>query len=104
MLSDDLPDLLTHEVQANLKRCPSQEEMFAPYLGPESGMKHYLNRLMLMNTLLKGADNILTKVNNLTSANKLLGRSPLFDRRIVEASFATPPEYKQAGAIEKAIS
>jgi asparagine synthase (glutamine-hydrolysing) len=72
-------------------------------LGSDSGVQSYLNRLMLINTVHKGADNILTKVNNLTSACGLLGRSPLFDRRIVEQSFAIPPEYKQAGAIEKAI-
>ncbi len=100
---DDLPTLFTAEAKNELRTYPPQEEMFAPYMGPESGMSVYLNRLMLMNTLLKGADNILTKVNNLTSVNGLLGRSPLFDRRIVEASFAIPPEYKQAGAVEKAI-
>lgn len=100
---DDLPELLTPDVHAQLHRCEPQEALFEPYLSPESGMAHYLNRLMLMNTLFKGADNILTKVNNLTTANHLLGRSPLFDRRIVEASFSIPPEYKQAGAVEKAI-
>jgi asparagine synthase (glutamine-hydrolysing) len=33
----------------------------------------------------------------------LLGRSPLFDRRIVEVSFGIPPECKLAGATEKAV-
>jgi asparagine synthase (glutamine-hydrolysing) len=45
----------------------------------------------------------LTKVNNLTAANDLLGRSPLFDRRIIAASLSVPPELKLEGAEEKAI-
>jgi asparagine synthase (glutamine-hydrolysing) len=100
---DDLPRLLTLETQTQLVKCEPQEAAFTPYFGPESGMNSYLNRLMLTNTLLKGADNILTKVNNLTSANNLIGRSPLFDRRIVEVSFAIPPEHKLAAGVEKAI-
>jgi asparagine synthase (glutamine-hydrolysing) len=56
-----------------------------------------------MNVRLKGADQILTKVANLTSAVGLLGRSPLFDRRVVEASFSIPPALKLAGAEEKAV-
>ena len=66
-------------------------------------MLHYINKLMHINVRLKGADQILTKVSNLTQANGLLGRSPLFDRRIVDASFAIPPEYKLAGVVEKAV-
>lgn len=52
---------------------------------------------------LKGADHILTKVSNLTTATGLLGRSPLFDRRVVEASFAIPPSHKVVGTEEKAV-
>jgi asparagine synthase (glutamine-hydrolysing) len=63
----------------------------------------YLNRLMALNIKFKGADQILTKVNNLTQAAKLQGRSPLFDRRIVEMSMAIPPEYKLSGVQEKAV-
>ena len=76
--------------------------LLSPFLG-ESGMKSYLNRLMHINVRLKGADHILTKVNNLTRRNRLLGQSPLFDRRIVEASFAVPPAMKLRGAEEKIV-
>ena len=100
---DDLTDLLTPEAHEELSKLPPQECLFEHYLSDESGMSQYLNRLMRVNTLLKGADHILTKVSNLTAINGLVGRSPLFDRRIVEASFAIPPEFKQAGAVEKAI-
>lgn len=64
---------------------------------------HYVNKLMLINTKFKGADQILTKVNNITSALGVHGRSPLFDRRIVEASLSIPPQHKLRGAQEKAV-
>jgi asparagine synthase (glutamine-hydrolysing) len=63
----------------------------------------YLNRLMAVNIKFKGADYILTKVSNFTQAAGLQGRSPLFDRRIVELSMQIPPEYKLAGVTEKAV-
>jgi asparagine synthase (glutamine-hydrolysing) len=64
---------------------------------------NYLNRLMGINIKYKGADQILTKVSNLTQAANLQPRSPLFDRRIVELSMQIPPAYKLAGSIEKAV-
>ena len=36
-------------------------------------------------------------------ANGLVGRSPLFDQRVIEASFAIPPAFKLAGTDEKAV-
>ncbi|MBM3459896.1 MAG: asparagine synthase, partial [Armatimonadetes bacterium] len=63
----------------------------------------FLDRLLYANVRLKGADHILTKVNNLTTAHGLLGRSPLFDRRVVAASFAVPPEQKMVGSVEKVV-
>jgi asparagine synthase (glutamine-hydrolysing) len=63
----------------------------------------YLNRLMALNIKFKGADQILTKVNNLTQAAGLQGRSPLFDQRIVELSIQIPPKYKLSGVQEKAV-
>lgn len=99
---DDLPRLLSADVRAALRDAPPQEALFRPFL-TGSPMRHYLNQLMHLNTRHKGADHILTKVNNLTAANGVLGRSPLFDRRVVEASFAIPPEHKLDGVIEKAV-
>jgi asparagine synthase (glutamine-hydrolysing) len=63
----------------------------------------YLNRLMALNIKFKGADHILTKVNNLTQAVGLEGRSPLFDQRVVATSMEIPPEYKVSGVQEKAV-
>jgi asparagine synthase (glutamine-hydrolysing) len=98
---DDLPRLLTPAVKEGLRDAPPPETLVGGL--SDSPMRHYLNRLMDLNVRMKGADQILTKVNNLTTACGLLGRSPLFDRRVVAASFATPPAYKREGATEKAV-
>lgn len=95
--STDLPQLFKADIWSVIQAEPS---VFAPGLNADIG---YLNRLMLLNIKFKGADHILTKVNNLTTAAGLHGRSPLFDQRIVEFSLQIPPEYKLAGADEKAV-
>ncbi|MDJ0690477.1 MAG: asparagine synthase-related protein [Xenococcaceae cyanobacterium MO_188.B32] len=59
--------------------------------------------LMALNIKFKGADHILTKVNNLTQAEGLLGLSPLFDQRIVQLSMTIPPIYKLSVTQEKAV-
>ena len=94
----DLPRLLKPEVWADVKAVPSVFE--ADLNSPNAT---YLNRLMLLNIKFKGADYILTKVNNFTRSSGLEGRSPLFDQRVVEMSLQIPPEYKLAGAVEKAV-
>lgn len=99
---DDLPELLTPDVQCALRDAPPPSVLLEPFFS-NPRMPSYLNRLMHINVRLKGADHILTKVNNLTRACGLVGHSPLFDRRIVEASFAIPPEFKLSGATEKAV-
>lgn len=99
---DDLPRLLLPDVRMALRDAPPPGSFLAPFL-EHSAMTQYLNRLMLANVRLKGADHILTKVANLTSACGLTGRSPLFDPRIVEASFRIPPAFKLSGASEKAV-
>jgi len=99
---DDLPVLLTPEARAALADAPPADHWFAERLGP-GGMRHFLNRLLDVNVRFKGADHILTKVANLTMANGLVGRSPLADRRVIDAGFAIPPEHKLAGTVEKAV-
>lgn len=95
--SQQLPQLFKPEVWEAIR---TEESVFAPDLNGEAD---YLNKLMLLNIKFKGADHILTKVNNLTRAANLEGRSPLFDQRIVELSLETPPRYKLSGADEKAV-
>jgi len=93
----DLPQLLKPEIWAAVKTEPS---VFSADLNASG---NYLNRLMALNIKFKGADQILTKVNNLTQAADLHGRSPLFDQRIVDLSMTIPPEYKLSGVVEKAV-
>jgi asparagine synthase (glutamine-hydrolysing) len=99
---DDLPALLTRECREALRGEEPLEDLFATYLADPS-TKDYLDRLMLLNLRFKGADHILTKVNNLTSACCVSGRSPLFDERVIDAAFAIPAQYKLAGADEKRV-
>jgi asparagine synthase (glutamine-hydrolysing) len=92
----DLPQLLKPDIFDRVQ----QPSIFEADLNSDMS---YLNRLMALNIKFKGADQILTKVNNLTQAAELQGRSPLFDKRIVELSMAIPPEYKLSGVQEKAV-
>lgn len=94
----DLPRLLQPEVWQIVKDAPS---VFAA--GLQRPDTSFLNRLMLLNIEFKGADYILTKVNNFSHAAGITARSPLFDPRMVALSLQIPPDYKLAGAQEKAV-
>jgi asparagine synthase (glutamine-hydrolysing) len=93
----DLPQLLKPDVWAAVQDEPW---VFSEDLASEA---NYLNRLMALNIKFKGADQILTKVSNLTQAAGLQGRSPLFDGRVVDLSMKIPPEFKLSGVQEKAV-
>ncbi len=93
----DLPQLLKTEIWQSLKN------EFSVFYDDLNADVNYLNRLMALNIKFKGADQILTKVNNLTQAADLQGLSPLFDQRVVELSMQIPPEYKLSGVEEKAV-
>lgn len=93
----DLPHLMRPAIWQMVRHQPS---LFAADLQSSAA---FLNRLMGLNIKFKGADHILTKVNNLTRTAGVQGRSPLFDASIVELSLQIPPAYKLAGATEKAV-
>jgi asparagine synthase (glutamine-hydrolysing) len=93
----DLPQLLKPELWSAVQ---SEPYCFADDLQSAAS---YLNRLMMLNIKFKGADQILTKVSNLTRAAGVEGRSPLFDPRIVDLSMTIPPQYKLSGVEEKAV-
>jgi asparagine synthase (glutamine-hydrolysing) len=95
--ADDLAAILQPEIYAGVV---GKDSVFS---GDLNGEGSYLNRLMMLNIKYKGADHILTKVNNLTQAVGLHGRSPLFDQRIVELSMEIPPQFKLSGVEEKAV-
>ncbi len=99
---DDLPGLLTPRVRAALAAAPPQEAFLSPFFAAPQ-FTHYLNKLMNINVRLKGSHQILYKVDRMAAAWGVEGRSPLFDRRIVEFSFGIPPRWKRSGIEEKFI-
>jgi asparagine synthase (glutamine-hydrolysing) len=95
---DDLPQLLHPEIWTAVKDAPF---FFAPDLADSS--VELLQRLFLINIKFKGANHILTKVNNLLGSAGLQGRSPLFDPRVVDFSLRIPTACKVQGAEEKVV-
>ncbi len=69
----DLPQLLKPEIYHEIASVPS---VFT--IGLQSDHQTYLNRLMLLNINFKGADYILTKVNNLDSSRRSAGTIAAF--------------------------
>ncbi|MFF1899924.1 asparagine synthetase B family protein [Streptomyces sp. NPDC058206] len=103
----DLPTLLTPQMLDALRDAPRPQRFVEPYLAPGADsphrMGHLLNQLLHCNLRTKGAHHILTKVERLTASQGIEGRAPLFDRRVVDHAFATPPTYKLRGSAEKWI-
>ncbi|MER0241671.1 asparagine synthase-related protein [Streptomyces sp. HSW2009] len=97
----DLPRLLTPEALRALADAPEPQRFVAPYLMAPDRMRYLLNQLLHCNLRTKGAHHILTKVERLTASQGLQGRSPLFDRRVIDHAFATPPAFKLRGTVEK---
>ncbi|MEU6011301.1 asparagine synthase C-terminal domain-containing protein [Streptomyces sp. NPDC047453] len=97
----DLPDLLTADALSALKSAPAPQRFVEPYLTGPDRMTHLLNQLLHCNLRTKGAHHILTKVERLTASQGIEGRAPLFDRRVVDHAFATPPRLKLRGTAEK---
>ena len=95
---DDLLSLLTPDALAALADAPSPSRFVTPYL---STMDSLLNQLLHCNLRTKGAHHILTKVERLTASRGLHGRSPLFDRAVIDHAFTVPPRLKLAGTSEK---
>ncbi|MGW3286675.1 asparagine synthetase B family protein [Streptomyces sp. NPDC001002] len=97
----DLPDLLTADALSALESAPAPQRFVEPYLTGPDRMSHLLNQLLHCNLRTKGAHHILTKVERLTASQGLQGRAPLFDRRVIDHAFATPPTLKLRGTSEK---
>ena len=95
--ADDLPQLLKPEIWELVK---DQPFFFESDLNSDMD---FLQKLFMINIKFKGADHILTKVNNLLGAVEIEGRSPLFDPRIVDLSLSMHINCKVSGAIEKSV-
>ncbi|RBM19205.1 asparagine synthase [Prauserella sp. PE36] len=96
----DLPVLLTGDVLAELTDAPHPAELVSPYLR-QGRMHSLLNQLLHANLRTKGAHHILSKVERITAASGLEGRSPLFARPVIDHAFRVPPRWKLAGTTEK---
>jgi asparagine synthase (glutamine-hydrolysing) len=99
---EDLPGLFTRSAQAELQKAPPMESKLTPYFN-DPYVTDFLNRLQNINVRLKGSHQILFKVDRMTAAWGVEGRSPLFDRRVVDFSFGIPPHFKQMGNSEKFV-
>jgi asparagine synthase (glutamine-hydrolysing) len=99
---DQLDHLLTVDARNALRDAPPLERHVQPYL-ESPRMTSYLNRLLYTNLRTKGAHHILPKVERMTAASGVEGRSPLFAFPLVDAAFALPPALKLRGVQEKWI-
>ncbi len=99
---DHLERLLSVEVLDALRTAPPLERHVQPFL-ESPRMSSFLNRLLYTNIRTKGAHHILPKVERLTTACGVEGRSPLFAPALIDAAFAIPPQLKLRGLQEKWI-
>lgn len=65
--------------------------------------RSFLNKLMMINIRLKGANLILPKVDRMLAAHGLTPLSPLFDDQLTRLSFQLPPTMKLRAGIEKYV-
>lgn len=97
----DLDAVLCPEVLEALDADPLEPQL-TPYLR-DPRWKHFVNKLMAANVDLKGGHHILPKIDQLSGQFGVLPRSPLFDRRVVEAAFQIVPHSKLCGSVEKYV-
>jgi asparagine synthase (glutamine-hydrolysing) len=96
---DDLADMLQPDVLAALADAPLEPPLVSWFSG--SRWRTFVTRLQAINVAFKGGHHILPKVDALGAPFGMLPRSPMFDRRVVELSFAIPPQLKLRGSVEK---
>ncbi len=96
---DDLPAMLSTEVLSVLAASPLEERVAPALIDPR--WRTFVTRLQALNVMFKGGHHILPKVDALSLPQGVVARSPLFDRAIVELSFAIPPQLKLRGSVEK---
>ena len=99
---DDWPRLVTPDVSRAVDSKNDLEGLFTPYFEADRPSA-FLNKLCAINLRMKGAHLILPKVDRMAGAWGLTPASPLFDERLIRASFAMPPTLKLKGGIEKRV-
>lgn len=96
---DDLPAMLVPEALEALSHAPLEDRVSLDLEDPR--WPTLVTRLQALNVIYKGGHHILPKVDALSWPQGVIARSPLFDRSIVELSFAIPPQLKLRGSVEK---
>jgi asparagine synthase (glutamine-hydrolysing) len=96
---DDIGELLTPEARERIAGDVLERELAPLFADPRWGT--FVNKLMMMNLVLKAGHHILPKVDALSGRFGVRGRSPLLDRQVVECAFTIPPQLKLHGAVEK---
>jgi asparagine synthase (glutamine-hydrolysing) len=99
---EEWPRLLVPELSRRVDAERDLEAPLTPFFEDEPP-KRFLNKLQAMNIRLKGAHLILPKVDRMTGAWGLTVGSPLFDERLVRASFEMPARLKLSGGVEKIV-
>lgn len=99
---DIINSLFSENILNSLKKEEKPELFINSYL-KNINTDSLLQKLMFLNTKLKGTHHILVKVDKMTSANKINAIAPIFSPDISQFSFQIPPEMKLNGRIEKYI-
>ncbi|KIG19560.1 Asparagine synthetase [Enhygromyxa salina] len=96
---DDIGAFLTADARERIANDVLERELAPLFADTRWGT--FVNKLMMMNLVLKAGHHILPKVDALSGSFGVRGRSPLLDRQVVENAFTIPPQLKLYGAVEK---
>ena len=94
--------LYTPDFRARVGLAGQRRALLLPYLHGEKATT-FANRVRLADFALKGCQNILPRAERMANAWGLDVRTPLFDRKLAQASFALAPQFKLNGAVEKFV-
>ncbi len=96
---DELEPMLTNKVHDAIRDDVLVSRLKPWFVNPR--WRQFVTKLQAINVVFKGGHHILPKVDALSAISGVVARSPLFDRAVVEASFALPPQLKLRGSVEK---
>jgi asparagine synthase (glutamine-hydrolysing) len=99
---EEVPRLLTPEFRETIDEARDVEGILTPWFDAVTPPT-LLDKLLTINLRLKGAHLILPKVDRMTAAVGLPTAAPLFDDRLVQASFRLPAHLKVHGGDEKIV-
>jgi asparagine synthase (glutamine-hydrolysing) len=94
--------LYTPAFRARVGPAGQRRALLLPYLHGEKA-NTFANHVRLADFALKGCQNILPRAERMANAWGLDVRTPLFDRKLAEVSFALAPQLKLHGAVEKFV-